>query len=203
MLAHFIGKNSSNVCLKHAWLQVRVIYYEARRREAAIRAAQPGSTAVADFLQQLGYREYSRYLSFHFPFTHERSLLEHVRAVPWVHCPMRFKHWRQGRTGYPVVDAAMRQLWTIGWLHNRARVFVASFMVKNLLLPWQWGLKHFWDMLLDADLECDALGWQYVAGCLRDAKPFSFMLSIETESKRFDPSGLLTTFLMFRMQRLC
>lgn len=140
-------------------------------------------------MRQLGYREYSRYLSFHFPFTHERSLLEHLRATPWVHCPMRFKAWRQGATGFPIVDASMRQLWATGWMHNRARVFTASFLVKNLLLPWQWGLKHFWDTLLDADLECDALGWQYVAGCLVDSKPFVHMMSVEAESARFDADG--------------
>eukprot|EP00892_Ulva_mutabilis_P006803 jgi/Ulvmu1/4495/UM002_0221.1 len=170
-------------------VSVRVIYHEAMQRREVLAAADPQSQAVDDFVQQLGYREYSRYLSFHFPFTHQRSLLEHVRAVPWVHCPSRFRAWRQGFTGYPIIDASMRQLWVTGWMHNRARVFTASFLVKNLLLPWQWGLKHFWDMLLDADLECDALGWQYVAGCLRDAHPFAYMLSIETESKRFDPDG--------------
>ena len=79
--------------------------------------------------------------------------------------------WRQGRTGYPLVDAGMRQLWSTGWLHNRIRVVCASFLVKNLLLPWQWGLKHYWDALLDADLECAALGWQYVSGCLAGAGP--------------------------------
>lgn len=74
--------------------------------------------------------------------------------------------WRQGRTGYPLVDAGMRELWSTGWLHNRMRMVCASFLVKNLLLPWQWGLKHYWDAQLDADLECDALGWQYCSGCL-------------------------------------
>ena len=74
--------------------------------------------------------------------------------------------WRQGRTGYPLVDAGMRELWSTGWLHNRMRMVCASFLVKNMLLPWQWGLKHYWDAQLDADLECDALGWQYCSGCL-------------------------------------
>jgi cryptochrome 1 len=82
-------------------------------------------------------RRYSRYLSFHFPFTHERSLLEHLRAVPWRFDQHLFKAWRQGRTGYPLVDAAMREVWSTGWMHNRMRVVAASFMVKNLLLPWQ------------------------------------------------------------------
>lgn len=77
--------------------------------------------------------------------------------------------WQQGLTGFPLVDAAMRSLWSTGWLHNRLRVLVAEFLVKRMLLPWQWGLKHFWDTLLDADLESDALGWQYVAGCMKGA----------------------------------
>lgn len=100
-------------------------------------------------------------------------------------------------TGFPVVDASMRMLWSTGWMHNRARVFTASFLVKNLLLPWQWGLKHFWDSLLDADLECDALGWQYVAGCLTDSDPFIQMIDINFESRRFDPNGAGVPFLQF------
>ncbi len=77
--------------------------------------------------------------------------------------------WRQGQTGYPLIDAAMRELWSTGWCHNRMRVVAASFLAKHLLLPWQWGLKHFWDAQMDADLECDALGWQYVAGGMAGA----------------------------------
>lgn len=178
-----------------------MIYHESLQRKRTLAFADAQSRAVDDFVQQLGYREYSRYLSFHFPFTHQRSLLEHVRAVPWVHCPARFRAWRQGLTGYPIIDASMRQLWVTGWMHNRARVFTASFLVKNLLLPWQWGLKHFWDMLLDADLECDALGWQYVAGCLRDAHPFSYMLNVEAESKRFDPDGVSPLSMLPQVSR--
>ena len=148
-----------------------------------------GAPAVADFLRQLGYREYSRYLSFHFPFTHERSLLEHLRAVPWRMDQALFKSWRTGTTGFPIVDAAMREVWSTGWMHNRMRVVAASFLVKTLLLPWQWGLKHYWDALLDADLECDALGWQYCAGCLADAHPFEHTIDLGLESKKFDPDG--------------
>jgi hypothetical protein len=148
-----------------------------------------GAAAVTDFLRQLGYREYSRYLSFHYPFTHERSLLEHLQAVPWRLDQALFKAWRSGTTGYPLVDAAMREVWSTGWMHNRMRVVAASFLVKNLLLPWQWGLKHYWDALLDADLECDALGWQYCAGCLEDAHPLSYVVNLKEEAKKFDPDG--------------
>ena len=83
-----------------------------------------------------------------------------------------FKAWRQGRTGYPLVDAGMRELWAAGWLHDRIRVVVASFFVKVLQLPWRWGMKYFWDTLLDADLESDALGWQYITGTLPDSREF-------------------------------
>lgn len=145
--------------------------------------------SIDDFMRQLGYREYSRYLSFHFPFTHERPLLEHLRAVPWRFDQSLFKAWRTGTTGFPLIDAGMREVWSTGWLHNRIRVVAASFMVKHLLLPWQWGLKHYWDVLLDADLECDALGWQYCSGCLVDGHDFSRLIDLSTESKRFDPKG--------------
>ena len=101
-----------------------------------------------------------------------------------------FKAWRTGSTGYPLVDAGMREVWSTGWMHNRIRVVAASFMVKILLLPWQWGLKHYWDALLDADLECDALGWQYCAGCLSDAHPLEYVMDLEAEAKRFDPGGM-------------
>ena len=142
------------------------------------------------FRKQLGYREYSRYLSFHFPFTHERAMLEHLRAIPWRYDQRLFKAWRTGNTGYPIVDAAMREIWSTGWMHNRCRVVCASFLVKYLLLPWQWGLKHFWDALLDADLECDALGWQYCAGCLTDGHEFSMVMDLEQEVQKYDPKGM-------------
>lgn len=144
---------------------------------------------LQSFYKQLGFREYSRYLSFHFPFTHERSMLEHLRAVPWRYDQTLFKAWRTGNTGYPIIDAGMREIWSTGWMHNRCRVVCASFLVKNLLLPWQWGLKHFWDALLDADLECDALGWQYCAGCLSDGHEFAMVMNLEEEVKKFDPKG--------------
>lgn len=170
-------------------VSVRRIYSETKKATFEWDEKRSSTAAVHEFLRQLGFREYSRYLSFHFPFTHERSLLEHLRAVPWRMDQALFKAWRTGTTGYPLVDAGMREIWSTGWMHNRIRVVAASFMVKNLLLPWQWGLKHYWDALLDADLECDALGWQYCAGCLEDAHPFSYFIDLKEESKRFDPDG--------------
>lgn len=171
-------------------ISIRYVYYRVAQKHAEwLSKGQDRTRGCLDFLQQVGYREYSRYLSFHFPFITERSMLAHLRAVPWKLDQARFKAWRQGLTGYPLIDAGMKQLWAMGWAHNRVRVVASSFMVKNLLLPWQWGLKHLWDCQVDADLECDALGWQYVSGCLADAHPFSYMIDFEKECQRFDPDG--------------
>mmetsp|Transcript_6370 Transcript_6370/g.14137 ORF Transcript_6370/g.14137 Transcript_6370/m.14137 type:complete len:935 (-) Transcript_6370:1153-3957(-) len=171
-------------------ISMRYIFYRVRQAQVeALAAGVDRNQSCIDFMRQMGYREYGRYLAFNFPFIHERSLLAHLRACPWRLDQAAFKAWRQGQTGYPLVDAAMKQLWSTGWAHNRIRVVAASFMVKNLLLPWQWGLKHFWDAQLDADLENDSLGWQYISGGMADAHPFSFIIDLGPESARLDPDG--------------
>jgi cryptochrome 1 len=151
-------------------VSVRKIFHEARSKQIlwTEEVMVTGETSVSLYLRAVGFREYSRYLSFNFPFTHERSLLANLKSFPWLIDEARFKAWRQGRTGFPLVDAGMRELWATGWLHNRIRVVVSSFCVKFLQLPWRWGMKYFWDTLLDADLECDVLGWQYISGSLPD-----------------------------------
>lgn len=131
-----------------------------------------GEESVNLFLKSIGLREYSRYISFNHPYSHERPLLGHLKFFPWIINQSYFKAWRQGRTGYPLVDAGMRELWASGWLHDRIRVVVSSFFVKVLQLPWRWGMKYFWDTLLDADLESDALGWQYISGTIPDGREF-------------------------------
>ncbi|WIA22738.1 hypothetical protein OEZ86_009697 [Tetradesmus obliquus] len=171
-------------------VSVRHIYYRVRAQQAEWAAAGVDhDSSCRDFMQQLAYREYSRYLSFHFPFMHERPLLSHLRCVPWNLDQHAFKAWKMGMTGYPLIDAAMKQLWSTGWMHNRLRVVCGVFAVKYLLLPWQWGLKHYWDQLLDADLESDALGWQYLSGCMVDAPPFGQLMDIPAEAASFDPDG--------------
>ncbi|GAB4861222.1 Cryptochrome-1 [Ancistrocladus abbreviatus] len=141
------------------------------------------------FLKSIGLREYSRYLSFNHPQSHERPLLHHLKFFPWVVDEGYFKAWRQGRTGYPLVDAGMRELWATGWLHDRIRVVVSSFFVKVLQLPWRWGMKYFWDTLLDADLESDALGWQYISGMLPDGRELDRIDNPQFEGYKFDPNG--------------
>ncbi len=95
--------------------------------------------------------------------------------------------WQRGRTGYPLVDAGMRELWATGWMHNRVRMVVASFLVKDLMVPWQEGTHWFWDTLVDADLASNTLGWQWTAGCGADAAPFFRVFNPASQADKFDP----------------
>lgn len=151
-------------------ISVRKIFQNIQMKQIlwAREGNSQGQESTTLFLRAIGLREYSRYICFNFPFTHERALLSHLKFFPWRADQSHFKAWRQGRTGYPLVDSGMRELWATGWIHNRIRVIVSSFAVKFLLLPWKWGMKYFWDTLLDADLESDILGWQYISGSLPD-----------------------------------
>ncbi len=108
---------------------------------------------------------------------------------PWRDDPQALWAWQRGQTGYPIIDASMRQLWTTGWMHNRVRMLVGSFLVKDLLIPWQSGARWFWDTLVDADLANNTLGWQWVAGCGADAAPFFRIFNPVSQGERFDPQG--------------
>lgn len=172
-------------------VSVRKVFHLVRIKQVSW--ANEGNTAGDEscnlFLKSIGLREYSRYMSFNHPYSHERPLLGHLKFFPWVVNEGYFKAWRQGRTGYPLVDAGMRELWATGWLHDRIRVVVSSFFVKVLQLPWRWGMKYFWDTLLDADLESDALGWQYISGTLPDGREFDRIDNPQFEGYKFDPNG--------------
>lgn len=172
-------------------LSVRKVFHLLRIKQVlwANEGNTAGEESVNLFLKSIGLREYSRYMSFNHPYSHERPLLGHLKFFPWVIDEGYFKAWRQGRTGYPLVDAGMRELWATGWLHDRIRVVVASFFVKVLQLPWRWGMKYFWDTLLDADLESDALGWQYITGTLPDGREFDRIDNPQFEGYKFDPNG--------------
>ncbi|XP_017698650.1 cryptochrome-1 [Phoenix dactylifera] len=172
-------------------LSVRQIYQAVRMKQIqwAKEENSDAEESINLFLRSIGLREYSRYLCFNFPFTYERSLLGNLKHYPWRADEDQFKSWRQGRTGYPLVDAGMRELWATGWMHNRTRVIVASFFVKFLLLPWTWGMKYFWDTLLDADLENDILGWQYISGSLPDGHELNRLDNPEDQGRKFDPDG--------------
>ncbi|PPD77907.1 hypothetical protein GOBAR_DD25165 [Gossypium barbadense] len=172
-------------------VSVRKVFHLVRIKQVlwANEGNKAGEESVNLFLKSIGLREFSRYLSFNHPYSHERPLLGHLKFFPWVVDEGYFKAWRQGRTGYPLVDAGMRELWATGWLHDRIRVVVSSFFVKVLQLPWRWGMKYFWDTLLDADLESDALGWQYISSTLLDGREFDRIDNPQFEGYKFDPHG--------------
>jgi deoxyribodipyrimidine photo-lyase len=147
------------------------------------------SAASKAFLRQLGWREFAHHLLYHFPHTARAPLRPQFSHFPW-RCDSKGLHaWQQGQTGYPIVDAGMRELWTTGWMHNRVRMIVGSFLVKDLLLSWMNGARWFWDTLVDADLANNTLGWQWVAGCGADAAPFFRIFNPTSQAARFDPKG--------------
>ena len=145
--------------------------------------------AAEGFLRQIYWREFAHHLLYHFPHTPERPLRDDFARFPWREDVRQLHVWQQGRTGYPIVDAGMRQLWGSGWMHNRVRMIVASFLIKHLLIDWRRGEEWFWDTLVDADLAQNAGNWQWVAGCGADAAPFFRIFNPVTQSEKFDPDG--------------
>ncbi len=144
---------------------------------------------VAAFKRQLYWREFAVYLLFHYPTLMTQPMRPEFNHFPWRQDSGQLRAWQQGKTGYPLVDAGMRQLWATGWMHNRVRMLVGSFLVKHLLLPWQTGAAWFRDTLVDADAANNTLGWQWVAGCGPDAAPYFRIFNPTLQSERFDPTG--------------
>jgi len=152
----------------------------------------PGGKGRMVFVSELAWREFSYHLLWHFPHIPDRSMKEAFRAFPWRSAEdygNDLSAWRHGRTGIPLVDAGMRELRETGWMHNRARMIVASFLTKNLLIPWQEGARWFWDMLVDADLANNTQGWQWTAGCGADAAPYFRVFNPVLQGEKFDPGG--------------
>jgi deoxyribodipyrimidine photo-lyase len=163
------------------------------RRLLALAAAQgdlsgPGATT---FLSEIGWREFAYHLLYHFPHTPAEPLDPRFTRFPWrtQNADELLTAWQRGRTGVPLVDAGMRELWHSGWMHNRVRMVVASYLTKNLRLPWQDGARWFWDTLVDADLAANTLGWQWTAGCGADAAPYFRVFNPVRQGERFDPQG--------------
>lgn len=158
-----------------------------RRIWAEITAAV--GEAGLPYLRELGWREFCHHLLVANPNMPEQALDRRFNAFPWRDDAAALEAWRKGRTGYPLVDAAMRELWITGYMHNRARMVAASFLVKHLLLPWQEGERWFWDTLVDADLANNSGGWQWVAGCGADAAPYFRVFNPVLQGEKFDPEG--------------
>jgi deoxyribodipyrimidine photo-lyase len=158
------------------------------RRVWAQTMAKAGEAGLP-FLREIGWREFCHHLLVARPEMPDAPLDGRFADFPWRDDPAALAAWRKGRTGYPLVDAAMRQLWITGWMHNRARMVAASFLVKHLLLPWREGERWFWDTLVDADLANNAGGWQWVAGCGADAAPYFRVFNPVLQGEKFDPAG--------------
>ncbi|HKK13736.1 MAG TPA: deoxyribodipyrimidine photo-lyase [Gammaproteobacteria bacterium] len=153
----------------------------------------PGGAGVEAYLRQLAWRDFAYHLLHHFPDMAERSLDRRFDAFPWRRrYGTLLRRWQQGRTGYPMVDAGMRELWHTGWMHNRARMLAASLLVKNCRIPWQEGARWFWDTLVDADLANNTLGWQWTAGTGPDAAPYFRIFNPTRQGQRFDAGGEYT-----------
>ena len=159
------------------------------RRMAAKRGSPVERWRGSQFLTEIGWREFAHHLLYHFPHTSTEPLRADFKNFPWRKDAAWLEAWQKGRTGYPIVDAGIRELWATGWMHNRVRMIVASFLVKDLLLPWQEGARWFWDTLVDADLAQNTLGWQWVAGCGADAAPYFRVFNPTSQGEKFDPHG--------------
>ncbi len=175
--------HSGELSPRQVWAAVK-----SRSKESGV---FPPSNGARVFLAELGWREFAHHLLRHFPHTPAQPLRAGFAAFPWAADPggAHLRAWQEGRTGYPIVDAGLRQLWQTGWMHNRVRMVAASFLVKHLRLPWTAGAAWFWDTLIDADLANNTLGWQWTAGCGADAAPFFRVFSPVLQGRKFDPEG--------------
>jgi deoxyribodipyrimidine photo-lyase len=168
----------------------RQCWHAARTRAAADPSRERG---IGSFVREIGWREFSLHLLFHWPHIVDRPFREEFRTFPWSEDAQAnaaaLAAWQRGRTGYPIVDAGMRELWQTGWMHNRVRMIVASLLTKHLLVPWQSGAAWFLDTLVDADLASNQASWQWVAGCGADAAPYFRVFNPVLQGAKFDPDG--------------
>ncbi len=145
--------------------------------------------SVERFLSEMGWREFSYHLLYHIPSLPQSNFKSDFDAFPWKNDPVALKAWQQGNTGYPIVDAGMRELWHTGYMHNRVRMIVASFLTKHLLIDWRIGASWFLDTLVDADTASNSASWQWVAGCGADAAPYFRIFNPILQGEKFDPDG--------------
>ncbi len=167
----------------------------ARQATWAVREAEslavdgPARRGAEAWLNELIWREFYAAILYHFPYVRKTAFRAGLRNIPWQDDQDGFRAWAEGRTGYPVVDAAMRQMNSTGWMHNRARMITASFLVKDLLIDWRWGERYFMQHLLDGDPAANNGGWQWSAGTGTDAAPYFRVFNPVLQGKKFDPTG--------------
>ena len=154
-----------------------------------LRQSSETKDSIEHFLSELGWREFSNNLLYYWQNLPEINLQKKFDRFPWLDNPKSLECWQRGMTGYPIVDAGMRQLWKTGYMHNRVRMVTGSFLVKNLMLDWRHGERWFWDTLLDADLANNSASWQWIAGCGADAAPYFRIFNPIIQGEKFDPNG--------------
>ena len=164
------------------------VWYRAKTQEGISGIEK----SLAHFHSELGWREFSYYLLYHFPDLPNKNFQEKFDIFPWQENEEFLALWQKGNTGYPIVDAGMRELWQTGYMHHRLRMIVGSFLVKNLLIDWRFGERWFWDCLVDADLASNSASWQWVAGSGADAAPYFRIFNPITQGLKFGPEGEYT-----------
>jgi deoxyribodipyrimidine photo-lyase len=185
--------------LRFGEISVRRIWHEIQR---AATLDPQFSTNSEIWGRQLLWRDFAYNILFHFPSTAEKPLRGEDNALLWVDNEEAFTLWTKGETGFPIIDAGMRELWATGFMHNRVRMLVASFLCKHLGIHWLKGAEWFWNTLVDADLASNSFGWQWSAGCGADAAPYFRIFNPLTQSKKFDPDGVYIKQWIPELQRL-
>ncbi|MEM9419162.1 MAG: deoxyribodipyrimidine photo-lyase [Planctomycetota bacterium] len=185
------GTSKLSPHLVHGEISPRQCYHAARKYMADGRRnlSKDELKQCEHFVQELGWREFAYHVLYHFPETPREPLQKKYANFPWKHDAEHLKQWQRGQTGYPIIDAGMRELYATGWMHNRVRMIVASFLVKDLLISWEQGAEWFWDTLVDADLANNTLGWQWAGGCGADAAPYFRIFNPILQGEKFDKDG--------------
>ena len=174
-------------------LSPHIHFGEISPKQLWVKAKSIGSNKNTEhFVSEICWREFSYYLLYHFPNLPKDNLQKKFNNFPWKDNNYYFDSWKKGKTGYPIIDAGMRELYETGYMHNRVRMIVASFLVKNLLIHWHKGERWFWDCLFDADLANNSASWQWVAGSGADAAPYFRIFNPVTQGVKFDVDGQYT-----------
>ncbi len=183
------GTSRLSPSLHFGEVSVRRIWYDVKKIQEQHFNDESFQENSNTYLKELGWREFAHYLLYHFPKTLHQPMNKRFLSFPWQEESPHRIAWEKGQTGYPIVDAGMRQLWQTGWMHNRVRMIVASFLVKDLLISWREGARWFQETLVDADLANNTLGWQWSAGCGADAAPYFRIFNPILQGEKFDPEG--------------
>ena len=184
------GTSRLSPYLRLGMLGVRTALRQALDRlEAESNPTSPAAESIDRWVSELIWRDFYTQILYHFPHVLRGAFRTEFDALAWENDPELFQAWQEGRTGYPIVDAAMRQLRQEGWMHNRARMVVASFLTKDLLIDWRWGERHFMHLLLDGDPASNNGGWQWAAGTGTDAQPYFRIFNPTSQGQKFDPTG--------------